>query len=102
MYSTITTAGGYPSASTGAAQRDPQVAAEMDRLASTCEKLEAHLNSLEARLTQVLTPKPQTAETNQAVPEPVRVPLAQAIHDRVKHLSQLSEQLQSLIGRIEV
>jgi len=89
---------------TAAAQlpdRQPEVSSEMDRLNIQCERLDNGLTDLEKRLMTVLAQRSdEKGETGQS--EPVRVPLAQAIHDKGSHLILLNDRLQSIINRIEV
>jgi hypothetical protein len=84
------------------APKQPEVSSEMERLMAQCETIEKQISQLETRLATVLAQRAETGQADAKVPEPVRVPLAQAIHGRVKHLSDLSDQLQSIINRIEV
>ena len=85
-----------------ATARQPEVSCEMERLVSQCETIDKQFSDLEMKLVTVLAQRSEPATDGAKVPEPVRVPLAQAIHDRVAHPSQLSDRLQSIINRIEV
>lgn len=80
----------------------PEVSGEMERLGNQCETLDKQLSELETRLMTVLAQRAESNGDSAKNPEPVRVPLAQAIHDRVYHLSVLSDKVQSIINRIEV
>jgi hypothetical protein len=94
--------GVYDNPPATAAQRQPEVSCEMERLTTQCETLDKQFSELETKLMTVLAQRGEGNVSDQKNPEPVRVPLAQAIHDRVAHLSQLSDRLQSIINRIEV
>jgi hypothetical protein len=82
--------------------RQPEVSSEMDRLRIQCERLDGGLEELEKRLMTVLAQRAENGIGEVGQPEPVRVPLAQAIHDRGNHLILLNDRLQSIINRIEV
>lgn len=84
-------------------ERQPEVSNEMGKLTTQCEVLSKQLDELETRLVKVLALRSENASANPTgSPEPVRVPLAQAIHDHVRLLSGLSEQLKSIINRVEL
>lgn len=80
-----------------------EVSSEMERLTSQCIALEKHISELESRIGPILSQRSggdSTAQTG--APEPVLVPLAQLIRERGKQLYSLSEQLASIIKRIEL
>jgi hypothetical protein len=93
---------GYASNVAPTEVRQPEVSGEMDRLAIQCETLDKQLHQLEQRLEPVLAQRSDGESANTKNPEPVRVPLAQSLHDRVYHLSLMSDRLQSTINRIEL
>lgn len=82
--------------------RSPEVSREMDNLISICEVLEKQVSALEVRLAPVIAQRKEGDTDNQKNPEPVRVPLAQSIFERHRHLTTLSDQLHSIMNRIEV
>lgn len=82
--------------------RQPEVSSEMERLTTQCKMIDEQLAQLEQKLNTVLAQRADKGAEVTSAPEPVRVPLAQAIHDRVHHLSLLSDQLTSIINRVEV
>ena len=80
-----------------------EVGSEMERLTSQCIALEKHINELESRIGPILSQRSGSEQAAQTgAPEPVLVPLAQGIRERGKHLYGLSEQLASIIKRIEL
>jgi hypothetical protein len=82
--------------------RQPEVSSEMERLASISEQLDKGVQELEQKLNTVLAQRAETGQNSAGNPEPVRVPLAQAIHERAQHLATVSERIQSIINRLEV
>lgn len=80
-----------------------EVGSEMEKLTGQCIALEKHIAELESRIGPILSQRSRSSEAAQTgAPEPVLVPLAQGLHERVKHLSGLSEQLATVISRIEL
>lgn len=79
-----------------------EVEQETDRLAIQEETLAKQLAELEQRLGPVLALRAEEAGSNANAPEPVRVQLAETLHNRVVGLSRLSDFLQSIINRIEL
>lgn len=82
--------------------RQPEVSSEMNRLSEQCELLDKGLSDLEGRLMTVIAQRAEGGASDVGQPEPVRVPLAQAIHDKGSHLMLLNDRLQSIINRVEV
>jgi len=80
----------------------PEVLAELTRLTNCCEALNKLTTELEERLKGVLSLGAEQNVGNQSAPEPVRVPLASAFHDRVVSLDSISARLSSIINRLEV
>jgi len=83
------------------AQREPEVLAELTRLMNCCEGLDKLTAELEDRLKGVLSTKEDSMK-NPSAPEPVRVPLASAFHDRVVSLDGVAARLSSIINRLEI
>ena len=80
-----------------------EVGSEMEKLTGQCIALEKHIAELESRIGPILSQRSRGSEQAQTgAPEPVLVPLAQGLHERVKHLGGLSEQLATIISRIEL
>jgi hypothetical protein len=82
--------------------RQPEVSVVMDVQAMRCKALEEQITVLEDRLQPVLAQHAEKGGGETKPPEPVRVPLAQRIHEHSSHLSRLSDRLQSIINRIEL
>jgi hypothetical protein len=91
-------------ATAAAINRQPEVSTEMDRLHIQCEVLDKGLSELELRLTTILAQRIDLDNKKElgGHPEPIRVPLAQAIRDESNTLVLLNERVQSIISRIEV
>jgi hypothetical protein len=83
------------------AQREPEVLGELTRLMNCCESLDKLTAELEERLKGVLSPK-DDSQKNPGVAVMVRVPLAQAFHDRVVSLDSIAGRLSSVINRLEI
>ena|SRR5712675_2124222 len=81
--------------------REPEVLAELTKLTDQCQSLNKLTAELEDRLKGVLSIRSSEANGPSA-PEPVRVPLAAAFHDRVVALDNVLGQLSSLINRLEI
>lgn len=79
-----------------------EVGSEVEKLTTQCLTLEKQIAELAQRLGPVLRQLPQGNTGSTSTPEPVLVPLAQTLHERVKHLSGLSDQLASVINRVEL
>jgi len=84
------------------AVREPEVLAELTRLTNGCEALVKLTSELEERLKDILAIKPEMDSKNPLAPEPLRVPLAQAFHDRVVSLDNIAARLSSVINRLEI
>ncbi len=92
----------YASGTASEVTRQSEVSTEVETLANQCEHIDKQVTALEQRLHLVLAQRSEESGNGQKNPEPVRVPLAQNIHDRAYHLSLISMKLESIIGRIEL
>ena len=90
-----------PTNMTASEVRQPEVLIELGRLTDGCIALQKLAEALEDRLKGVLATRAETAG-NPASPEPVRVPLAAAFHDRVINLDSIAAQLSSILNRLEI
>lgn len=79
-----------------------EVEQETLRLIGQEEVLSKQISELEMRLTPVLAQRAEMVQPGSSQPEPVRVPLAEMLHQRVYQFSRLSDSLQSIINRIEL
>lgn len=88
------------------AQADPvrisEVGSEFEQLAIQHKMLDENLEALERRIEPVLAQRKAGNTDSSASPEPVRVPLAQRVHDHVGHMSRINERLRSIIDRVEL
>lgn len=82
--------------------RTPEVSNEMEQLASQCEVLDKGIAELELRLMTVIAQRSEDAVASNKTPEPVRVPLAQSLHDRALHLTLINDRVRSIMNRLEV
>lgn len=90
-------------AATATEVRIGEVEIELNRLCEQRQELDGRLQELEKRLNPILATRPETGQADsKGQPEPVRVPLAQSIHDQVFNLSQMNDHLQSVLNRIEL
>lgn len=81
--------------------REPEVLAELTKLGNQCESFDKLVVELEERLKGILATR-QSETDSPSSPEPVRVPLAAAFHDRVASLDGIMLRLSSIINRLEV
>src|SRR5258707_1099532 len=84
------------------AERQPEVLAELMKLTDQCGSLNKLVVELEERLKGVLTITQNSEAKPPSTPEPIRVPLAAAFHDRVVSLDNVMGQLSSVINRLEI
>lgn len=84
--------------------RSTEVEQEVNALIMHEEQLSKTVAELEQRLFKVLVPTgPEVSATSgSSQTEPVRVPLADQLHDRNRGANRLNEQLQSIINRLEL
>lgn len=92
----------YDNQAAGAPTRQPEVLVAMDQQAMRCKALDEQLSALEDRLQPVLAQHAEKGTGDAKNPEPVRVPLAQRIHEHSSYLARLSDRLQSILNRIEL
>lgn len=80
-----------------------EVGASLQNLAGELKTTSERVGHLEERLGTVLAQrKPEGGQTETSAPEPVRVPLAQMIHEHMLAAARINEQLASIINRLEV
>lgn len=80
-----------------------EVGAELDHLATQHKLMSDIIDHLEQRLDAVLSQRKSGASVDAAgSPEPVRVRLAQQVHEHVAHVSSMNDRLSSLLNRIEL
>lgn len=79
-----------------------EVELELTNLAQERQILDERLQELEKRLEPVLAQRPGQEGSTSGTPEPIRVPLAQRIHDQAMNLSAMNAQLAHLLNRIEL
>ena len=85
--------------------RETETGQELNRLQDVCDQLDKLSQELENRLSQSIlaTRRPEIAESDIAKgqPEPIRVPLADTLHDKVGHLQTVKDRLSSMLNRLE-
>lgn len=80
-----------------------QIEREITLISVEREQLDRLIQTLETRLIRVLANRSvSTNSEGQSAPEPVRVPLAEQLHEQAFNLSQMGLQLQLIIDRIEL
>lgn len=79
-----------------------EVEQELSALVEERKILDERLQLLEKRIGSVLAQRPESGQNTTSTPEPVRVPLAQSIHEQVFNLAQMNAQLTSILNRIEL
>lgn len=92
----------YAQNQTASVGREPEVLAELSKLTNQCLSLDKLVVEMEERLKGVLATRQDSEAKPPSTPEPVRVPLAAALHDRVASLDNVMGQLSSIINRLEV
>ena len=89
-------------ASEVAEEKIGEVGEELQLLINAREMLQKQHEVLEHRLRGILAQRAEATGNAQSTPERVRVPLAQALHNEVTVLMDLSSKVQSTINRIEL
>lgn len=85
-----------------AVERQSEVSEQMQRLQATTEYIDKIVSELEAALSQsILAQRKEGGAETATQPEPVRVPMAQALYDRAYHLETIRERLSSILSRLE-
>jgi len=82
-------------------KKQSSVEQEMVQLEASIEACEASVRTLEPALASVLCP-PDPETCNEKVDEPVRVPLAQAIHSASERVTCLTLTINSVLKRLEL
>lgn len=82
--------------------KEGEISLELAGLISQCARLTEEIGALESRLEPVLARRPDPSEKVPTGPEAVRVPLADALHERVIELAGLGDRLQSIRNRVEL
>lgn len=96
----------YPTGMVGAdtqPARDTEVQHEVSLITTELKMMDETLSHLEALLSPVLADRKVGGAPDQSpAPEPVRVPLAHTLHDRLNHLIALRERVASMLSRLEL
>lgn len=79
-----------------------EVEQELGRVEVECKVISDLITNLEGRLQQVLATRVVGETAQPSPPEPVRVPLAESVHQHLTGLALISVQLRSIIDRIEL
>ena len=87
-----------------AVERQSEVAEQIGRIQSVSEYIDKLTEELESALSKSILA--QRKESNQSdaktsQPEPVRVPMAEALNARANHLEMIRERLSSILSRLE-
>lgn len=89
-------------AEVAATESRTQIASELDAMETEINYTEKIAAELSDRLYTATCPRPIDAQATQSVPEPVRSPLGQALHDQKSRLERINEQLRRLMASIEL
>jgi len=82
--------------------RTTEVQGAQEVLLKSCEELGMVAADLESRLHPVLAQRAEDAQKEPSQPQPLRVPVAQAIYDRSAQVYGVTKALRSILDRLEV
>lgn len=80
----------------------PEVPSEVEQLGHQLEQLDKTVERLAERLIPVLANRAGDAVGGPSAPEPVRVPLAEALHQRYLTVVSITSRVQNLVDRVEL
>lgn len=92
-----------PETASTAEVRQTEVESAFSRVDECTSYIDKLTSELEDKLSRSILAQNKSGEAQGNVknPEPVRVPLAQAMHEHGNHLEAISERLSSIINRLE-
>lgn len=90
----------YPSEA--ASEPRTQIASELDELESQISQADKLLIELSDRIHAATCQRAEDNAKNPAVPEPVRSPLGEAIHDQATRLRNINERMARLITSVDL